>query len=131
LLFSASTVRLTVDFPESATNLDPDRLTAVLPTGYAMTLTTFGIVFVVGATLGLCFKVPILLPAIGLAAVGTAGVGSAHGGGIGTVMLTIAFVAAVLQIGYLFGLVIRAVIASLGVHARKPVAIEKVGLRRR
>jgi hypothetical protein len=82
-----------------------------------MTLTTFGIVFLVGATLSVRFKILILLPAIGLAVVGTAVVGIAHGDRVGAVMLTIALTATALQVGYLFGLVTRAVIASLGVPA--------------
>jgi hypothetical protein len=52
---------------------------------------------------------------------------TAHGDSIGTVMLTIAFTAVALQIGYLFGLVKRAVIASLGVPERKGVMVEKLG----
>jgi hypothetical protein len=82
-----------------------------------MTLTTFGIVFLVGATFSVRFKVLILLPAIGLAVVGIAVPGIAHGDRVGAVMLTIALTATALQVGYLFGLVTRAVIASLGVPA--------------
>jgi hypothetical protein len=91
-----------------------------------MTLTIFGFFFVMGAALGLRFKVLILLPAIGLAAVGIAGVGIAHGDGVGTVMLTVAIVATALQMGYFFGLVMRPIIASFGVHA---AVVEKLRLR--
>jgi hypothetical protein len=94
-----------------------------------MTLTTFGIVFLVGATLSLRFKFLILLPAIGLAVVGTAAVGIANGDSVGAVVLTIALTAAALQIGYVFGLVTRAVIASLGAPDREAVMIEKLGLQ--
>jgi hypothetical protein len=82
-----------------------------------MALTTLGIVFVVGATLGVRFKVLILFPAIGLAAVATVVVGIAHGDSVGAVMLTTALVATAVQIGYLFGVVTREVTASLGVPA--------------
>ena len=92
-----------------------------------MALTTFGIFCLIGATLSVRFKFLILLPAIGLATVGTAAVGIAHGDSVGTVMLTIAFTAVALQVGYLFGLVPRAVIASLGVPERKAVMVEKLG----
>jgi hypothetical protein len=85
--------------------------------GYAMALTTLGIVFVVGATLGVRFEVPILFPAICLAVVSTAVVGIAHGDSVGAVMLTTALVATAVQIGYLFGVVTREVTASLGVPA--------------
>jgi hypothetical protein len=94
-----------------------------------MTLTTFGIVFLIGAALSLRFKVLILPPAIGLTVVGTAGVGIAHGDRIGTVILTIALVAVAMQIGYLFGLVARAIAASPGVSERKAVMVERLGLR--
>ena len=85
-------------------------------------------VFLIGGTLSLRFRVLILFPAIGLAVVGTAVFGIAHGDSIGTVMLTIALVATALQIGYLFGLVTRAVIASLGVPERKSLMVERLGI---
>jgi hypothetical protein len=94
---------------------------------YAMALTTFGIFCLIGATLSVRFKFLILFPAIGLATVGTAVAGLAHGDSIGAVMLTIAFTAVAFQVGYLFGLVPRAVIASLGVPERKAVMVEKLG----
>ena len=94
-----------------------------------MAPTTFGIFCLIGATLSVRFKFLILFPAIGLATVGTAAVGIAHGDSIETVTLTIAFTAVALQIGYLFGLVTRAIIGSLGVPERKAVMVEKLGLR--
>jgi hypothetical protein len=94
-----------------------------------MTLTTFGIVFLVGATLSLRFKFVILFPAIGLAVVGIAAVGIANGDRVGAVVLTIALTAAAIQVGYVFGLVTRALIASLGVPERKSVMVEKLGLQ--
>jgi hypothetical protein len=94
-----------------------------------MAPTTIGIFFLIGATLSVRFKFLILFPAIGLATVGTAAVGIAHGDSIETVTLTIAFTAVALQIGYLFGLVTRAIIGSLGVPERKAVMVEKLGLR--
>jgi hypothetical protein len=96
---------------------------------YAMTLTTFGIIFLIGATLSARFEFLILLPAIGLAVVGTAVVGIAHGDLVGAVVSTIVLTAAALQIGYVFGVVTRAVIASLGVPERNAVMFEKSGHR--
>jgi hypothetical protein len=69
------------------------------------------------------------MPCCSCAVVGTAVVGIAHGDSIRAVMLTIAFTAVTLQVGYLFGLVTRAVIASLGVPERNAVTVEKLGLR--
>ena len=94
-----------------------------------MALTTFGIVFLAGATLSVRFRVLILFPAIGLAVVGTAAVGIADGDRVGVIMLTIALAAAALQIGYLSGLVTRAVLASFGVPDRKAVTVENLGHR--
>jgi hypothetical protein len=64
-----------------------------------------------------------------LAELGTAAVGIAHGNSVGAVMLTIALVAVALQIGYLFGLVMRAIIGSLGAPERTAVMVEKLGLQ--
>jgi hypothetical protein len=96
---------------------------------YAMALTTFGIVFLIGATLSVRFKVLSLFPAFGLAVVGTAVIGIVHGDDVGAAMVTIALVAAVLQIGYLSGLVTRTVIASFGMPERKAVMVGKLGHR--
>ena len=93
-----------------------------------MALTTIGIFFFIGAALSPRFKFVILFPAIGLAELGTAAVGIAHGNSVGAVMLTIALVAVALQIGYLFGLVMRAIIGSLGAPERNAVMVEKLGL---
>jgi hypothetical protein len=93
-----------------------------------MALTILGIVFLIGATLSLRFKFLILLPAIGLL-VGTAAVGIANGDRVGAVVLTIVLTAAALQIGYAFGLVTRAVIASLGAPEPNAVMIEKLGIQ--
>ena len=94
-----------------------------------MALTTIGIFFLIGATLSVRFKFLILFPAIGLATAGAAAVGIAHGDSVGAVLLTIALIAVALQVGYLFGLVTRAVIASLGAPKRNAVMVEKLGLR--
>jgi hypothetical protein len=96
---------------------------------HAMALTTFGIVFLVGATLSVRFQVLILFPAISLAVVATTVMGIAHGDSVGAVMLTIASVVAALQIGYLSGLVTRPVIASFGVPERKEGMVQKLGHR--
>ena len=94
-----------------------------------MALTTIGIFFLIGAALSVRFKFLILFPAIGLAVAGTAVVGIQHGDHVGAVMLTIALVAAALQIGYLSALVTGAVIRSLGVPERRAVMVEKLGHR--
>jgi hypothetical protein len=96
---------------------------------HAMALTTFGIVFLIGAALSARFQVLILFPVIGFAVVATTVMGIAHGGPVGAVMLTIASVVTALQIGYLSGLVTRPVIASFGVPERKGGMVQKLGHR--
>ena len=79
-----------------------------------MALTTYGIVLLIGATLSLRFNVFILFPAIGLALIGTIAVGIAHGDPMGSVVLTMVLIGTTLQVGYLAGIVARAVVASIG-----------------
>jgi hypothetical protein len=66
--------------------------------------------------LGLRFNVLILIPAVGLALLGTAAVGIAHGDRTGSVVLTTVLIGATLQVGYLAGIVARAVWASIRVY---------------
>jgi hypothetical protein len=90
-----------------------------------MALTTFGIIFLIGAALSLRFTVLILFPVIIFAMIGVV----AHGDSIGAMMLTIGLAAASLQIGYLVGLILRAALASLGVIRSRVGAVEEFGLR--
>jgi uncharacterized membrane protein len=74
-----------------------------------MTTVTFGLVSLVGATLGFRFNVMALFPAIGVALLYVAciEVGRGHGGG--EVVLTMILTAAALQVGYLVGTVLRSI----------------------
>jgi hypothetical protein len=81
-----------------------------------MTLAIIG--FLIGAALGARFKVLIDIPAIGLALLGTAGVGIVHGDPIGSVGLTMVLIATTLQLGYLAGVVLRAVLVSVACPMR-------------
>jgi hypothetical protein len=94
-----------------------------------MMVTVFGIVFLIGATLSFRFRVQILLPAFALAVLAITGAGVADGYHAGEVILNLCLVACALQIGYLSGVVARAMTAQLSVLGRKAVAIEKPGLR--
>ena len=76
-----------------------------------MALTIIG--FLIGAALALRFNVLILVPAIGLALIGTTAVGIAHGSPMGSVVLTMVLIGTTLQVGYLAGIVARAVVASI------------------
>jgi hypothetical protein len=75
-----------------------------------MTIATFGIVALIGATLGFRFTVLILVPAIGFAVLGVAGIGIARGDQGNEMIITMILIAAVLQIGYLLGAVARAIV---------------------
>jgi hypothetical protein len=78
-----------------------------------MTLTTF-IVFLVGSALSLRFSFLILYPATVFAAIATAAYGTISGDGIGATMLMLPLGATAVQLGYLFGLLLRAMLASFG-----------------
>jgi hypothetical protein len=79
-----------------------------------MTLALIG--FLIGAALGMRFKVLIVIPAIGLALLGTAGVGIARGDSIGSVGLRMVLIATTLQLGYVAGVVLRAVLVAVGIY---------------
>jgi uncharacterized protein DUF2171 len=79
-----------------------------------MALTIIG--FLIGAALGTRFDVLIVIPSIGLALLGTAAVGIAHGDPIGSMVLTMVLIGTTLQLGYLVGVVLRPVLASIGIR---------------
>jgi hypothetical protein len=101
----------------------------VIGTGeFAMTTTTFGISFLIGAALSLHFRVWILIPFSGLAIVGTALLESFHGYSILFLILTVGLILAILQIGYFAGLLMRAMIASPISRRQKSGRAEKLSL---
>jgi len=75
-----------------------------------MTLAIIG--FLIGGALSVRFKVLILMPAIALSLLGATGVGIAHDEPIGSVGLTMVLIATTPQLGYLTGVVLRAVFVS-------------------
>ena len=76
-----------------------------------MTVAIIGLL--IGAAIGARFNVVVVIPAIGLALLGTAGAGIVHGDPIGSVGLTMVLIATTLQLGYLAGVVLRAVLLSV------------------
>ena len=66
----------------------------------------------VGATLGLRFKVSILIPAIAVAFLLVIVTELARATGVGSIALAMVLVATFLQLGYLFGIATRFVIAA-------------------
>ena len=66
----------------------------------------------VGATLGLRFKVIVLLPAISIAALGVGGFAALTGMAIALALVNIIVAVTALQVGYLGGLAVRSVIAA-------------------
>ena len=93
-----------------------------------MTTTTFGIVFLFGAALGLRFSVWILIPFTGLTIVGTALVESSHGDSITILICTVGLMVTILQIGYFVGLLVHTVIDSPIARQQKPEGAEELGL---
>jgi hypothetical protein len=75
-----------------------------------MTIATFAIFALIGATLGFRFTVLVLVPAIGFAVLGIAAIGIARGDQGNALMITMILIAAVLQIGYLLGAVARTIV---------------------
>ena len=74
-----------------------------------------GTVTLIGATLGLRFKVFVLLPATFLSVLAIVSAGIAHSDGYRSILLTAIFAIAALQIGYLAG---STVIAFVTVHSK-------------
>jgi hypothetical protein len=83
-----------------------------------MTLTIF-FLFLVGLALSLRFNCLILYPAIISVVIGAAVCAATYGNGVGVTVLIVALGAAAIQMGYLFGLVMRAAIASFAIPERK------------
>ena len=83
-----------------------------------MMLPSVGIIsLLIGAVFGLRFKITILFPAIGLVFLGTAVFGIRGGHPIGSLLPIMALEGCALQIGYLAGIVARAVISSTNADA--------------
>jgi hypothetical protein len=102
-----------------------------MPAGGAMALELAVISAIAGAVLGLRFKVPILVPAIMFAAMFAAVVGIARTDSVLSVVLLMAAVGAAVQIGYLAGIVIRAVFeraCALLVRNRRNLGLSAFGL---
>jgi uncharacterized membrane protein len=78
-----------------------------------MTIATFGLVSLIGATLGFRFKVLILFPAIGIAFLSVAAIGIGRGDHGHEMILTMILIAVSLQIGYLVGIVARTIVIFL------------------
>lgn len=72
-----------------------------------MTLATFGLVALLGATLGFRFNVRVLFSAIGLAVFYVACIEVPRGDGGGRALLTMTLTAVALQIGYLIAITLR------------------------
>jgi hypothetical protein len=75
----------------------------------AVTLATFGLVSLIGTTLGFRFNVMVLFPAIGLASLYVACIEVGRGDGGGQIILTMILTALALQIGYLIAIALRSI----------------------
>ena len=88
---------------------------------------TIGIGALIGAVLGLRFKVFILIPAVILAVVGVAGIEFARGDHAGSVPLAIILTATALQVSYLVGLIARATFKGINMASDIQAHMEVVG----
>ena len=79
----------------------------------------------IGAMLGLRFKVLILVPAIVIGSAATLGAGMTHSNSLWSILLAMVLVISALQIGYLGGAVIRFV-SGARVHKDSPGIIAAV-----
>ncbi len=66
---------------------------------------------IIGALLGLRFRVFILVPAIAIGSAATLGLGMAHDDSLWSILLVLVIAISALQLGYLGGVVIRTVSA--------------------
>jgi hypothetical protein len=82
-----------------------------------VTLATFGLLSLIGTTLGFRFNVATLFPAIGLALLYVACIEVGRGDGGGHIILTMTLTAVALQIGYLVAIGVRFLIAGIVVDA--------------
>jgi hypothetical protein len=81
-------------------------------------MATFGLVSLIGTTLGFFFNVMILFPTTGLVLLYVACIEVGRGDSGGQVVLTMIMTAAAVQIGYLVAIILRSV-ASILVNARR------------
>jgi hypothetical protein len=84
------------------------------------------VISLVGATLGLRFRVLILIPAVILAMLGAAVVGIARGDQFLSVIVAMILFGTAIQIGYLAGIVARVGLASVRARGRSAVATRKL-----
>jgi hypothetical protein len=75
---------------------------------------TLVVALLVGALLGLRFRVTIVVPATFMAVAIVTVNGMAHGDGAAAIALAVVVVAASLQVGYLAGAVLRAIVGAIG-----------------
>ena len=84
--------------------------------------------FLLGCGLALRFKVMILVPAVTSAMLGAAVVGFARGDEYWSVVVAMVLFGTAIQLGYLAGIIIRDVIASVRARRRSAVTKHKLGI---
>ena len=77
----------------------------------------------IGAVLGLRFKVIILIPAIIIGSAATLSIGMAHSSNLWLVLPAMVTAITMLQLGYLGGTIVRFVVARARVHSDSPATI--------
>ena len=82
------------------------------------------VVFLIGAMLGLCFRVFILFPAVIIGAAAIIGVGFGYENSLGYILFVVFLGVTALQMGYLFGAVIGVSAAEANKQKRRSAVIE-------
>jgi hypothetical protein len=83
----------------------------------------------IGALLGLRFKVLILVPAIVFSSAATLGIGMAHSSSVWLVAFAMVLAITALQMGYLAGAVIHFVIAGMRKELPRMIAVAQTPVR--
>jgi hypothetical protein len=89
-----------------------------------MTMVTFGLISLIGMTLGFRFNVMALFPAIGVALLYVACIEVGRGDGGGEVVLAMILTATALQVGYLVGIVLRSIAVFSVVPAARRILVQ-------
>jgi len=80
--------------------------------------------FLLGAVLGMRFKVFILIPAIGFALIGILAGGIARGNGVSSTLIAAVLASSCLQIGYLLGIIYSVALNRAGRQRKASIEAE-------
>ncbi len=112
----APSAELVANHGEFPTSAEIDILNSMIVNAWRRSMVQLGaapmsllilLVFLIGAALGMKFKVLILIPAIGFALIAVVAGGIAYGDSVSAILIAAVLASSSLQIGYLCGTVMR------------------------